>query len=53
MWGALYGRDFADRMVRVKRRRRGLYDYDAAWTWALAMTPEQRRARLRALRDLR
>lgn len=49
-WSALYGADFADRMVRVERRRRGLYDYDAAWTWALAMTREERRARLLALR---
>jgi hypothetical protein len=27
----------------------GGYDYDSAWTWALAMTREQRRARLKAL----
>lgn len=50
VWTDLYGRDFADRMVAVERRRRGVYDYDAAWTWALSMTREQRRSRLQALR---
>ena len=49
-WSALAGRDFADRMVRIERRIPGGYDYDAAWTWALAMTREERRARLAALR---
>ena len=49
-WTDLYGRDFADRMVRIERRIPGRYDYDAAWTWALAMTREERRARLAALR---
>ena len=49
VWTDLYGRDFADRMVSIERRIPGRYDYDAAWTWALAMTREQRRERLRAL----
>jgi len=49
VWTDLYGQDFADRMVRIERRITGLYDYDAAWTWALAMTREQRQARLRSL----
>jgi hypothetical protein len=48
-WADLYGHDFADRMVRIERRIPGSYDYDAAWTWALALTPDERRARLRAL----
>ena len=42
LWGALYGKEFADREVAFERTLKGLYDYDAAWTWALAMTPEQR-----------
>ena len=53
VWTELYGRDFADRMVRLERRIPDRYDYDAAWTWALRMTREQRQARLRALRGLR
>ncbi len=50
VWTDLYGRDFADRMVRIERRIPGAYEYDAAWSWALAMTREERQARLRALR---
>jgi hypothetical protein len=49
VWTDLYGQDFADRMVKIERRITGIYDYDAAWTWALAMTREQRQARLRAV----
>jgi len=49
-WTDLYGRAFADRMVSIERRIPGRYDYDAAWTWALAMTRAERLARLRALR---
>lgn len=48
-WSDLYGRDFADRMVAIERRIPGPGDYDAAWTWALSMTREQRQSRLRAL----
>jgi hypothetical protein len=49
-WADLYGRDFADRMVAIERRIPGGYDYDAAWTWGLAMTREERRERLAELR---
>ena len=50
VWTDLYGRAFADRMVSIERRIRNGYDYDAAWTWALAMTRGERQARIRALR---
>jgi len=50
VWTDLYGPAFADRMVSIERRIGGRYDYDAAWTWALAMTRDERQARLRALR---
>jgi hypothetical protein len=53
VWTDLYGQAFADRMVAIERRIPGRYDYDAAWTWALAMTREQRQARIRALRAMR
>ncbi len=49
VWTDLYGQDFADRMVAIERRIGAHYDYDAAWTWALAMTREERQARLRDL----
>ena len=48
VWTELYGRDFADRMVSIERRIAP--SYDEAWTWALAMTREQRQARLAALK---
>lgn len=50
VWTDLYGQPFADRMVAIERRIPGGYDYDAAWIWALAMTREQRQARLASLR---
>jgi len=48
VWSDLYGRDFADRMAAIERRIGPAYD--SAWTWAMAMTREQRQARLAALR---
>lgn len=46
-WTDLYGRAFADRMVSIERRIGPAYE--SAWTWALAMSREQRQARLAAL----
>jgi hypothetical protein len=48
-WTDLYGPAFADRMVSGERRIGPVYD--AAWTWALAMTREERQARLAELRN--
>lgn len=48
-WTDLYGADFADRMASIERRIGP--DYDLAWDWALAMTREQRQAKLKALRS--
>jgi hypothetical protein len=48
VWTDLYGQAFADRMVSIERRIGPAYE--SAWTWALAMTREQRQARLAALR---
>ena len=50
VWTDLYGSAFADRMVSLERRITTGFDYDGAWTWALAMTREERQTRLRALR---
>lgn len=46
-WGKLYGKEFADRMVEVEKKRKGIYDYEAAWNWALSMTAQERAAKLR------
>lgn len=47
-WTDLYGREFADRMASIERRIGPAYD--EAWAWSLAMTRDQRQARLAALR---
>ncbi len=52
VWVSLYGKDFADRMVEVEKGRRGLYDYESAWKWALSLTKEERAAKFKALREL-
>jgi hypothetical protein len=41
----LYGKEFADGQVVFGRTLKGLYDYDTAWTWTLAMTREERASR--------
>ncbi len=43
----LYGKEFADGQVAFGKTLKGLYDYDEAWTWALAMSREERAARFR------
>jgi hypothetical protein len=48
-WTKLYGKDFADRMVSIEKGRKGLYDYESAWNWALAMTEAERTAKLREI----
>jgi hypothetical protein len=42
----LYGKEFADGQVAFGKTLKGLYDYEAAWDGALAMTREERLARL-------
>lgn len=46
-WSDLYGEAFAERMSRIERRIGP--NYDSAWTWALAMSREERRETLRRL----
>ena len=50
IWVVLYGKDFADQNVAVESRRKGLYDYESAWKWALRMSAEERAAKFKALR---
>lgn len=51
IWESLYGRDFANRMVEVEKKRKGIYDYESAWEWALSMSKEERAAKFKALRE--
>jgi len=41
----LYGKDFADREVAFGKTLKGLYDYEAAWNWAMGMNREERLAK--------
>lgn len=47
VWVALYGTEFADAQVIVEKRRRG--PYPRAWDEALALSPENRAERWRAI----
>lgn len=51
IWEKLYGKDFADQAVKVEKKRKGLYDYEAAWKWALSLSKEERSAKFKALRE--
>ena len=42
VWTRLYGKNFADRMVEVEKKRKGIYDYESAWNWTLALSAEER-----------
>lgn len=52
MWESLYGKGFADKMVEVEKKRKGLYDYESAWQWALSLSQEERATKFKALREL-
>lgn len=49
VWARLYGRSFADRMVEVEKKRKGIYDYETAWNWALSLSEEERAAKFREI----
>src|SRR5262245_50914651 len=42
LWVDLYGKEFADAQAAWEKTLKGLYDYESAWNWALAMTREAR-----------
>ena len=49
VWRSLYGTDFANHMVAVESKRRGVYDYESAWKWAMSSTVEERKKRFQEL----
>jgi hypothetical protein len=48
-WVKLYGQAFADDAVKVESARKGIYDYETAWKWALAMSPGERASKLQEI----
>lgn len=51
IWDQLYGKEFADKAVEVEKKRKGIYDYEAAWLWALSLSKVERAALFKELRD--
>jgi hypothetical protein len=49
VWTSLWGKDFADQQVAIESGRRGLYDYETAWKWALSLDKDQRASRFTAI----
>jgi len=49
VWAKLYGRSFADRMVDVEKKRKGIYDYETAWNWALSLSDEKRAGKFKEI----
>jgi len=47
VWEKLYGKSFADEMVVVEKKRKGIYDYEMAWNWALSLSKEERASKLK------
>jgi hypothetical protein len=41
----LYGKEFADKEVAFGKTLKGLYDYEAAWNWAMGMSRDERLTR--------
>jgi hypothetical protein len=51
IWEKLYGKEFADKAVEVEKKRRGIYDYESAWQWALSLSKEERASQFKELRE--
>jgi hypothetical protein len=49
VWVTLWGQAFADRQVQVESGRRGVYDYESAWRWALSLSAAERASRFEAI----
>ncbi len=49
VWTRLYGKSFADHAVEVEKQRKGIYDYETAWKWALSMSGQKRASKLREI----
>ncbi|HWN12177.1 MAG TPA: hypothetical protein VNO50_23340 [Pyrinomonadaceae bacterium] len=51
IWEKLYGKEFADKAVEVEKKRKGIYDYEAAWKWALSLSQAERASQFKELRE--
>jgi hypothetical protein len=51
IWEKLYGKEFADKQVEVEKKRKGTYDYESAWKWALSLSKAERATQFKELRE--
>ena len=49
VWESLWGKGLADEQVKFDSGLKGLYDYEAAWKWALSLSKEERASRFAAI----
>ncbi|MCI0660821.1 MAG: hypothetical protein L0220_07080 [Acidobacteria bacterium] len=49
VWEKLYGKQYADKQVEIESKRKGIYDYETAWKWALSLSKEERTTKLKEI----
>jgi len=52
IWTELYGQEFADKQVAIESARKGIYDYEKTWKWALALGRKDREKMFRKIRSM-
>ncbi len=51
VWTDLYGKKFADEQILVEKARKGVYDYEFAWNWALSLRRDGRKTLFNRIRE--
>ncbi|HMP67449.1 MAG TPA: hypothetical protein PKA60_01745 [Candidatus Paceibacterota bacterium] len=52
IWINLYGEVFANKAVAIEKNRKGIYDYEKAWVWALSKSYNERQKILNQIKNL-
>jgi hypothetical protein len=52
VWVNLYGEGFGKKAVEVEKRRKGIYNYEKAWDWALSKKYSERQDILNSIKSL-
>lgn len=52
IWVAIYGQEFADKMVKTEELRTGLYDYKTCWADALTISKKERYEKFNLVKNL-
>ena len=51
IWTELYGQEFANKQVAIESARKGVYDYEKTWKWALVLGTKDREKMFRQIRS--